>query len=73
MAVRMLIHTDTYIAGEPVAAGSDVEVAEDLVWRLLIRGTVQEGEPAAPEGGGEEIRHWDPVAIHRDPKGKRGK
>jgi hypothetical protein len=69
MAVKLLIHTDTFIAGEPVAAGTVVEVDEATAMRLAIRGVVVEGGPEV----GEEIQTADPEPVHRDPKGKKHK
>jgi hypothetical protein len=69
----MLIHTDTAIRGEPVAAGTVVEVDEETAYRLTIRGTVlpPEAAPVPFPTRPEVIENDDPAGENRDPEPKR--
>ena len=73
--MRLLIHTDTFIKGEPIPAGTLVEVDEDTGARLRSRGEVV-GPDFNPEGiqtGDPNPVNPDPKAESRDPKKKTGK
>ncbi len=64
--MRLLIHTDTFIKGEPVAAGTLVEVDEDTGARLRSRGEVVGPDFVLPTP--EEIQTGDPNPVNPDPK-----
>ena len=71
MSVRVLLHSATYIKGEPVEAGTLVEVDEDTAARLRIRGDVVGPDYVHPEPPKDEVQNGDPTPEHRDPVTKK--
>ena len=72
MSVRILLHSPTYIKGEPVEAGTLVEVDEDTAARLRIRGDIVGPDyvhpaPDEAQNGDPNPENADPKAENRDP------
>jgi hypothetical protein len=68
--MKIRITVDTYISGEPVAAGDEVDVSDAELWRLAGKFESLETPPETVESREPEPEHRDPVTASRL-KGKK--